>query len=52
MINFEKKSQNSNSKKFTGIFLRILSIILHLCEKRKYHNYEVLKLIFQQSHSF
>ena len=52
MNNLEKMSQNSSSKNFTGIFLKLQSMILYLCanSKRKHHDYKLLKLVFQQSH--
>lgn len=51
MISLEKMSQNSNSKNFTGIFLKLQWKILYLCtnSKRKHHDYRLLKLVFQQS---
>lgn len=51
MISLEKMSQNSNSKNFTAIFLKLQWKILYLCtnSKRKHHDYRLLKLVFQQS---
>lgn len=46
--NLENMSQNSNSKIFTGIFLKSPSMILYLCAnyKRKHHDYNLSKLVF------
>lgn len=48
MISLEKMSQNSNSKNFTGIFLKLQWKILYLCtnsKKKKHHDYRLLKLV-------